>query len=75
VPIYRARLTPLHGNKIADGIIVFARKFSSTLDCHPEPFASLEGKLSEGSGSTDGEMLRPPTKYLNALHCAEGSYG
>ena len=26
--------------------------------CHPEPFASLKGKLREGSGSTDAEILR-----------------
>ncbi|HEV2472742.1 MAG TPA: hypothetical protein VGS41_08770, partial [Chthonomonadales bacterium] len=26
--------------------------------CHPEPFASLKGKLREGSGSTGGEILR-----------------
>ena len=25
---------------------------------HPEPFASLKGKLREGSGSTDAEILR-----------------
>ena len=26
--------------------------------CHPEPFASLKGKLREGAGSTGGEILR-----------------
>jgi len=29
--------------------------------CHPEPFASLKGKLREGSGSTDAEILPPLT--------------
>ena len=28
------------------------------LECHPEPFASLEGKLREGSGSLGEEILR-----------------
>ncbi len=28
------------------------------LVCHPEPFASLKGKLREGSGSRGTEMLR-----------------
>ncbi len=26
--------------------------------CHPEPFASLKGKLREGSGSPGAEILR-----------------
>ncbi len=38
-------------------------------DCHPEPFASLKGKLREGSVSLGRKMLRSPTKDLYALHC------
>jgi len=26
--------------------------------CHPEPIRCAQGKLREGSGSTDGEILR-----------------
>ena len=39
----------------ADGI---AQVWDATIDCHPEPFASLKGKLREGSVSMGREMLR-----------------
>jgi len=33
--------------------------------CHPEPFASLKGKLREGSSSMDREML--PLRYTQGF--------
>ena len=51
--------------------------------CHPEPFASLKGKLREGSGSPDKEILRcaqddsqwPMQGFVNSLLAGERRRG
>ncbi len=42
--------------------------------CHPEPFASLKGKLREGSGSTNGEILRCAQDDSSAESALRGVY-
>jgi MFS family permease len=42
-------------------LLILMPSRSTERACHPEPFASLKGKLSEGFSSPDAEILRSPT--------------